>query len=125
VQAGERPCTIWQESFSEEQGRKQTAQYWSYEAGSQVSPFWEVLQTMQEVWGRTYHTCHQVLSKVRERQNGESQFPCHQEGSKKSNPAKQLFAQLSKKLDKLEKSLKKASLNSKKRHSDDSDSDSK
>ncbi len=44
---------------------------------------------------------------------------------KKPNPAKQSFAQLSKKLDKLEKTLKKASHKSKKRRRDDSDSDSK
>jgi hypothetical protein len=43
---------------------------------------------------------------------------------KKLNPAKQSFAQLSKKLDKLEKSLKKASLKSKKRCRDNSNSDS-
>jgi hypothetical protein len=43
---------------------------------------------------------------------------------KKPNPAKQLLAQLSKKLDKLEKSLKKASLNSKKCCRDDSNSNS-
>jgi hypothetical protein len=43
---------------------------------------------------------------------------------KKPNPAKQLFAQLSKKLDKLEKTLKKASLKSKKCCRDNSDSDS-
>ncbi len=42
---------------------------------------------------------------------------------KKPNPAKQSFAQLSKKLDKLEKTLKKASLKSKKHRRDDSDSD--
>jgi hypothetical protein len=44
---------------------------------------------------------------------------------KKPNPAKQSFAQLSKKLDKLEKSLKKVSLMSKKRRRDNRDSDSK
>jgi hypothetical protein len=44
---------------------------------------------------------------------------------KRPNPAKQSFAQLSKKLDKLEKTLKKASHKSKKRRRDDSDSDSK
>jgi hypothetical protein len=44
---------------------------------------------------------------------------------KKPNPAKQLFAQLSKKLDKLEKTLKKASHKSKKCRRDDSNSDSK
>jgi hypothetical protein len=43
---------------------------------------------------------------------------------KKPNLAKQSFAQVSKKLDKLEKSLKKASLKSKKRRRDDSESNS-
>jgi hypothetical protein len=43
---------------------------------------------------------------------------------KKPNPAKQSFTQLSKKLDKLEKSLKKASLKSKKYHRVNSNSDS-
>ncbi len=43
----------------------------------------------------------------------------------KPNPAKQLFAQLSKKLDKLEKSLEKASLKSKRCRMEDSDLDSK
>ncbi len=43
---------------------------------------------------------------------------------KKPNPAKQSFAQLSKKSDKLEKTLKKASHKSKKRRRDDSDTDS-
>jgi hypothetical protein len=44
---------------------------------------------------------------------------------KKPNPVKQLFAQLSKKWDKLEKTLKKASLKSKKCRRDNSISDSK
>jgi hypothetical protein len=52
-------------------------------------------------------------------------FHTAKKAGKKNNPAKQLFAQLSKKLDKLEKSLKKASLKSKKRQRDDSNSDSK
>jgi hypothetical protein len=43
---------------------------------------------------------------------------------KKLNPVKQLFAQLRKKLDKLEKTLKKASHKSKKRRRDDSNSNS-
>ncbi len=44
---------------------------------------------------------------------------------KKPNPAKQSFPQLSKKLDKLEKTLEKASLKSKKRSRDEGYSDSK
>jgi hypothetical protein len=52
-------------------------------------------------------------------------FRATKKAGKKSNPAKQSFAQLSKKLDKLEKTLKKASHKSKKRCRDDSDSNSK
>jgi hypothetical protein len=51
-------------------------------------------------------------------------FCAAKKASKKPNPAKQLFAQLSKKLDKLEKTLKKASHKSKKRRRDNRDSDS-
>jgi hypothetical protein len=46
-------------------------------------------------------------------------------GGKKPSPAMQCFVQLSKKLDKLEKAIKKQSTKSKKCHRDDSDSDSK
>jgi hypothetical protein len=52
-------------------------------------------------------------------------FHAAKKAGKKPNPAKQLFAQLSKKLDRLEKTLKKASHKSKKRRRDDSDSNSK
>ncbi len=52
-------------------------------------------------------------------------FCAAKKAGKKPNPAKQSFGQLSKKLDKLEKTLKKASHKSKKPHRDDSNSDSK
>jgi hypothetical protein len=52
-------------------------------------------------------------------------FCTAKKAGKKPNPAKQSFDQLSKKLDKLEKTLKKASHKSKKRRRDNSDSDSK
>jgi hypothetical protein len=52
-------------------------------------------------------------------------FCTAKKAGKKPNQGKQLFAQLSKKLNKLEKTLKKASHKSKKRRSDDSDSNSK
>jgi hypothetical protein len=52
-------------------------------------------------------------------------FRATKKAGKKPNPAKQSFAQLSKNLDKLEKTLKKVSHKSKKRRRDDSDSDSK
>ncbi len=51
-------------------------------------------------------------------------FHAAKKAGKKPNPAKQSFAQLSKKLDKLENTLKKASLKSKKCRRDNSDSDS-
>jgi hypothetical protein len=53
LEAIERVCTLkkahaqsGKKSFSEEQCRKQAAQYWSYEASFQESLFREVLQTM-------------------------------------------------------------------------------
>jgi hypothetical protein len=49
-------------------------------------------------------------------------FLAAKKAGKKPNPTKQSFAQLSKKLDKLEKTLKKASLKVKKCHRDDSNS---
>jgi hypothetical protein len=49
-------------------------------------------------------------------------FRASKKAGKKPNPAKQLLAQLSKKLDKLEKTLKKASLKSKKYCRDNSNS---
>jgi hypothetical protein len=52
-------------------------------------------------------------------------FHADKEAGKKPNPTKQPFAQLSEKLDKLEKTLKKASHKSRKYRRDDSKSDSK
>jgi hypothetical protein len=51
-------------------------------------------------------------------------FRAAKKAGKKPNPAKQSFAQLSEKLDRLAKTLKKASHKSKKCHRNDSDSDS-
>ncbi len=52
-------------------------------------------------------------------------FCITKKAGKKPNPEKQSFAQSSKKLDKLEKTLKKASHKSRKLHRDNSNSDSK
>jgi hypothetical protein len=49
-------------------------------AGSQKSPYSEVLQGLQETWGRAYYAHYQGLLRVQERLNGESQFPRCQEG---------------------------------------------
>ena len=53
-----------------------------------------------------------------------SDFCAAKKGGKKPNPTKQSFAQLSEKLDKLEKVLKKKDTKKRKRHRSNSDSDS-
>ena len=53
-----------------------------------------------------------------------SDFRAAKKGGKKPNPTKQSFAQLSEKLDKLEKVLKKKDTKKRKRCRSDSDSDS-
>jgi hypothetical protein len=72
------------------------------------------------------HTKHatKVCHKNEKDGMAKADFRATKKTGKKPNPAKQSFAQLSKNLDKLEKTLKKASHKSKKRHRDDSNSDS-
>ncbi len=75
---------------------------------------------------RGAHTTH-LTKDCRKYENDstlKANFLSTKKAGKKPNPAKQLFAQLSKKLDRLEKTLKKASHKSKKNHRVDSDSDS-
>jgi hypothetical protein len=73
------------------------------------------------------HTTHTTKDCHRYKKDGmvKANFCATKTEGKKSNPAKKSFAQLSKKLDKLEKTLKKASLKSKKFRRGNSDSDSK
>ncbi len=73
------------------------------------------------------HTTHATKDCCKYEKDGmlKADFCAAKKAGKKPNPAKQLFAQLSKKLDHLEKTLKKASRKSKKRHKDDSNSDRK
>jgi hypothetical protein len=73
------------------------------------------------------HTNHATKDCRRYKKDGtvKANFHAAKKAGKKSNQAKQPFSQLSKKLDKLEKTLKKASHKSKKCRMDDSDSDSK
>ncbi len=73
------------------------------------------------------HTTHATEDCCKYEKDGlvKADFYAAKKAGKKPNPAKQSFAQLSKKLDKLEKSLKKVSLKSKKRCRVDRDSDSK
>jgi hypothetical protein len=72
------------------------------------------------------HTIHATKDCRRYKKDGtvKANFCTTKKAGKKPNTAKQLFTQLSKKLDRLEKTLKKASHKSKKCHRDDSDSDS-
>jgi hypothetical protein len=73
------------------------------------------------------HTTHATKDCRKYKKDGtvKANFCTAKKAGKKPNPAKQSFAQLSKKLDKLEKTLKKASYKSMKRHRDDTNSDSK
>ncbi len=72
------------------------------------------------------HTTHAAKEcrKYEKAGTAKADFHAAKKAGKKPNPAKQSFAQLSKKLDKLGKTLKKASHKSKKRCRDDSDSNS-
>jgi hypothetical protein len=72
------------------------------------------------------HTMHATKESRKYEKDGklEANFYAAKKAGKKPNPAKQSFAQLSKKLDHLEKTLKKASHKSKKRRRDDRDSNS-
>jgi hypothetical protein len=65
---------------------------------------------VQEIWGA--HTTHATKDCRKYEKDGmvKADFRAAKKAGKKPNPAKQSFAQLSKKLDKLEKTLKKASL---------------
>ncbi len=73
------------------------------------------------------HTMHATKDCCKYKKDGtaKADFRAAKKAGEKPNPAKQLFAQLSKKLDKLEKTLKKASHKSKKCCRDNSNSDSK
>ncbi len=72
------------------------------------------------------HTTHATKDCCKYEKNGtaKADFWVAKKAGKKPNPAKQSFGQLSKKLDRLEKILKKASQKSKKCRRDDSDSNS-
>jgi hypothetical protein len=73
------------------------------------------------------HTRHATKDGCKYEKDGtaKANFCAAMKAGEKPNRAKQLFAQLSEKLDKLEKTLKKASHKSKKHRRDNSDSNSK
>jgi hypothetical protein len=80
---------------------------------------------MQETCGA--HTLHATKDCHRYEKDGtvKAYFRAAKKAGKKPNPTKQSFAQLREKLDRLEKTLKKASHQSEKCPQDDSVSDSK
>jgi hypothetical protein len=72
------------------------------------------------------HTTHTTKDCRKYEKDGtlKANFRAAKKAGKKPNPAKQSFAQLSKKLDHLQKTIKKVSHKSKKHRMDNSDSDS-
>ncbi len=72
------------------------------------------------------HTTHSTRDCLRFEKEGKekSNFHAAKKGSYKSNPVNQNFAQLTYKIEKLEKALKKSGKNGQKCHYKDSDSDS-
>jgi hypothetical protein len=72
----------------------------------------------------TTHNTHDVHRFKKDRKE-KSNFRATKKDGRKSNPVNQNFAQLTKKIEKLEKALKKSCKKRQKRHYEDSDSDSK
>ncbi len=72
------------------------------------------------------HTTHNAGECCKYEKDGaeKSSFRAAKEGGKRSYPSKQNFAQLTKKIEKLEIALKKSGKKGKKRRCEDSDSDS-
>ena len=80
---------------------------------------------MQEAWGA--HTTHNTgeCRKHEKDETEKSSFRAAKKGGKRSYPSNQNFAQLTKKIEKLEKALKKSGRKGKKHRYKDSDSNSK
>jgi hypothetical protein len=98
--------------------------YQFYGQGSQESPFLEELQPVQEAWGA--YTTHNTRDCCRFEKDGKekSNFRAAKKGGKKGNPMNHNFAQLTKKIKKLEMALNKSGKKGPKRHHKDSDSNS-
>jgi hypothetical protein len=117
-------CTIQQDLFSHRQERKQKAWYQVYGQGSQESLHQEALQPLQEAWGM--HNTHNTKDCCRYEKDGteKSDFRTAKKGREKPNPIKHSFVQLSKKMDRLEKAIKKLDAKQKKCCHSNSGSDS-
>ncbi len=79
---------------------------------------------LQEAWGHTYYEHMRDCCKYEKDGSEKANIHVAKKGKKKPNHAKQSFAQMSKKLEKLEKAIKKQSAKLKNRRRDDSDFDS-
>ncbi len=125
VYPGDSPCVIRQESFSEERGRNKQPSTGATKQVSKKVHFKKSCELCKKHWGA--HKTHTTKDCHRYKKDGmvKADFCTTKKTGKKPNPAKQSFAQISKKLDTLEKTLKIASRKSEKRRRDDSNSDSK
>jgi hypothetical protein len=79
---------------------------------------------MQETWGRTHAHSTGECHKYEKDGTLKASFRAAKKGGKKSYPSNQNFAQLTKKIEKLEKALKKSGKRGMKHRYEDSDSDS-
>ncbi len=115
---------IFREVFSQEQEREITPWYQFHGQGSQEVRFekhWDLCKKHGGAYV-THNTCdcHRFEKDGKEK----SDFRTAKKDRKKGNPINHNFVQLTKKIKKLKKALKKSSEKGKKRHYEDSDSDS-
>jgi hypothetical protein len=118
----ESPCAFWRESFSEKQGKNQAPNTGATLWVPKNVRFKKSYELCKKHGGA--HTTHATKECRKYEKDGtlKANFRAAKKAGKKPDLAKQAFAQLSKKLDHLEKTLKKASHKSKKCRRDDSNS---
>jgi hypothetical protein len=104
---GKIHCFSRQESFAQQEKEYEATWYCGYSQSPKESLCQETLQPLQEAWGA--YTMHNTRDCRQFEKDGteKSDFHAAKKGGKKPNPTKQYFAQLSKKLDQLEKVIKK------------------
>jgi hypothetical protein len=117
-------CTNWQESFQQGQERKQATWYQCYYQSPKKACIKKHCDLCKKHEGA--HTMHNTRDYHKYEKDGkeEANFHATKKGGKKPNPARQSFAHLSKKSEKLEKAFKKLCLKSKKHHRNDSNANS-
>ncbi len=124
MHTGKVQCTIQRESFQQGQERKQETWYWVYGQSPQKSLHSIALQPLQEEWGmytmhNTRHCCKYEKNRLEK-----ADFHAAKKGGKKPNTTRNSSSQMSKKLGKLKKAIKKQCTKSKKHCRDNSDSNS-